>query len=503
MTSPMKAFRSTAAVASMHNPFFGTTLQHTRGCYLGRQRVTGRPAYWSPALLKERGLIRNTLVGVFVPQGGGKSTLAKSLVLRASALQSGIGQDGMPLRTRVQVNDHDTKSADGRGEYALVADHLMTPSVRLADIGSVNVFPMGMGLTPQDIAQHAQDIQCEVKGGLLDPFEVVATLVAAWKMASLRDENAISQFIFERILRSLTRQDVEHYQREIDVAIRSGSDEEKMDLLARQEFNDLILRPTNLLDSASIEMLQAAGLRCSGYWHDLIRGGRYGQVFNGTKSIASIFEDEYVFLDWVGVPSAAAAMLEGLIMNWMMTSHRSGRFSILPNLRINEEEPDTLGNYVLARARDGMVRKARKWPTDMYSLAQNADDYQNLGGKGSALNALGRSIDSAFGICMFGCQPPEDDVIHRITQRGISDADAWALTGLRTGEWGIHIPGLPMDFVAHTLLPTEKKLVASDQATRQRTASTPVSSIPSVQARLDRLVELQSSADPYVIGVET
>ena len=84
-----------------------------------------------------------------------------------------------------------------------------------------------------------------------------------------------------------------------------------------------------------------------------------------------------------------------------------------------------------------------------------------------------------------------------------SDADAWALTGLRTGEWGIHIPGLPMDFVAHTLLPTEKKLVASDQATRQRTASTPVSSIPSVQARLDRLVELQSSADPYVIGVET
>ena len=147
MTSPMKAFRSTAAVASMHNPFFGTTLQHTRGCYLGRQRVTGRPAYWSPALLKERGLIRNTLVGVFVPQGGGKSTLAKSLVLRASALQSGIGQDGMPLRTRVQVNDHDTKSADGRGEYALVADHLMTPSVRLADIGSVNVFPMGMGLT--------------------------------------------------------------------------------------------------------------------------------------------------------------------------------------------------------------------------------------------------------------------------------------------------------------------------------------------------------------------
>jgi hypothetical protein len=509
MPSRARVFASNASVAATFQPWIAPTPLLREGAFVGYQLRTGRAAFYDPMLLKKgvqrriRGnrtkqvKINSTVVDINGLKDHGKTTLVKSLTCRLGALQAGMDASGEPLKSRVRINDR--KHESGNPEYQAVTEYLLSEVVELANVGSINIFDPAMGMTEMDVTRTAINVMVDVKNANLDTDETRATQIAVHRMMTTTPRLA-SPEVLQVMLGQLSQADTKQYLEDINQALRDqyrqaakADDEDDSDTL-----ESLLGTQANLLtEPDQLRSLSAAATRCSSYLDDLLHSGRYGNLFGGKRSIRELLTPEMVTLDWTGLPPAGAELLEGMLFQWMQIGSRNNDFLTTPTVNVGEEEGSELNGLLHARYMDETFRKSRGIPTTFINVTQYVTDYLQLGAPGSELRQLGQSINKSFGMRLYGWQPSDDDTLHIITQQGVSDADAYALTKLEDspGVWGVLIPGQPLDFVQHVLVPDEVPLIRSNTASAALTNRVPVHSVDRIQDRIRRLGAINLGED--------
>lgn len=500
MPSRARVFAGNASVAATFQPWIAPTPLLREGAFFGYQLRTGKPVFIDPQLLKKgveseqrRGRtksvkVNSTVIDISGKKDHGKSTLVKSLSVRLSGVQGGLDDDGEPLRTTVRINDRKHESGDP--EYKAVTEYLLSDVVELDSLGSINIFDPKMGMNLLDTTRTAINVAVDVKNGSLDPSEMQAMQIATQRMMTTVPHLASPQ-VLQVILATLSHADTKQYLNDINDTLRKQFEEAtQLPDGDRNAFIELLGTDANLLTSQDqIRDLLAAATRCSGYYDDLLHSGRYGNLFGGDRSIRDLLTAEMVTLDWTGLPPQGASLLEGMLFQWMQIGARNKDWSIVPHLNVGEEEGTELKGLLHARYMDETFRKSRAIPTTFLNVTQYATDYQNLGAPGSELRQLGQSIENSFGMRLFGWQPDNDDTLDLLAKLGISDADTYRLTTLNdsAGVWGVYIPGQPLDFVQHVLVPEEIPLIQSNSANKRVTNRVPVSSHDRIMERVRRL----------------
>lgn len=487
MSSRARSLVSNSSFAATLHPWIAPTSVLNGGIFFGYQLGTGRPAFLDVHGLMRQGILSSTVVDINGPKNHGKGTLAKSITIRESGQQAGVNEStGWPRRVKVQINDR--KHEGGRAEYAAVTEFLLSDVVELAKIGQFNLFDLTMDLSVQDVCRTAVDVQTDAKGARLDADEVMVTLMASYYM--VRHQHEVSSGpAFERILRGFNAGIMQCFDADTDQELRATL----IQFLGRKPGADVVVNqlvdlPSNLVSPRFNDGYRQAALRCSGYLNDVLRTGRYGTMFAGTKSLSEYIQgDDILTLDWTGLPSMGADLLDGMLSLWMLNAATDADSLLLPNIRISEEEGSAMTSLVHSRNKAELYRKSRAVPTAYYSITQSPMDYWNLGDEGSDLRAHGRTIARSFGMRIFGQQASDAETLSYITSLGVSDADAYRMTKLPQGCWAIFTPGQPVDYVQHVLLPDEWPLIESNSANKRATTRVQVSTLPEVQNRIEQL----------------
>src|SRR6185312_14710731 len=159
-------------------PFSAPAPLSESGILTGLCPQTGRLMWFDPPRLMQAWLINGMVFQVIAPRNHGKSTLMKSLGVRALPVQA--GQDnGVPKRMKVEVNDRKPEGREGKGEYAPYSEFVRARTVEIAKLPSINIFHLH-----PEIRMHQQHIHelairiCELTTGQrLGAFERFVLLV--------------------------------------------------------------------------------------------------------------------------------------------------------------------------------------------------------------------------------------------------------------------------------------------------------------------------------------
>lgn len=506
MSSRARVFSGNAALASHFQPYIAPPLLVPRGVFFGYQLRTGRPAYWGPSYLKSKGLIEATTCDVEGPRNHGKSVLVECLTMRQAAQQAGrdpISGKGKLRRKRVQVFNR--KHVEGKAEIKPVMDHLLATTISLSDIGAVNMLDLGMGMSVHDITRSCLVYQEDAKRSPLDSIEVLVTIIMVFYMVT-RQPDKTHLLALESLMKDFSATYVRFFVEQTKEESRQQFVTDAVDGIASTDMQPVVeqsLDTSNLLQEDVLATLRQGALRCCGYLNELLRSGRFGTLLTGTRGLSDLLTDDIITFDLTGMPPAAADLFEGGWYQWMMTAEAAGKGYLLPDLHISEEEATAMQSMTHALYLSEIFRKARTLQTEWVATTQFGNDYSSVGEPGSRLRSLGQVIDRSFALRVLGRQPTDDDILHAITKRGVSDGDAWGLTQLPVGCWGIHVPGQPLDFVQHVVLPTEWPLVTTSNSANERVSErVNVYELPAVQRRLAELARLTREGQAYVIGSE-
>lgn len=481
MASSGRFFKGNASVMATMQPWYTTPRWQHSGAFLGFEMRTGQVAFIEPQLLKRLEIIYVCTILVLAQIGHGKSALVKSLILRLLALQSGIdASTGLPKEATARM--HDRKPNKGRGEYADVSDWLLANTIKLTDQGSINLFDPRMGMTEWDILESAINIAEAITGQRLSEYQTLAAQVAVYTM--MRDMSQIaSPEILEIKARSLDASDLDRYfaRSDSEVLLRYKEKFAANDLLM-QQLQLSVERPRTINNQLFLDGAGSFSIIIG----KLLRGD-YGKLFGGNRSLYELLTEPMVNLDWTGVTGKAGEILEAQMERWDAMALDGGDSKLSPTINASDEVHSAIKSVPHARARDAKLRKGRAYETTEILVSHNEADLTRVGDDNSELRGLGESISRSIGMRFYGRQEESDATLHAITQRGVSDHDAWFLTQLEVGEWGIHVQGQKMRWVRHVLLPSEIPLVQTNVANENVTNRIRVSSLPHIQERLRKL----------------
>lgn len=499
MPSTARSFSSSANVVATMHPYLAPPRMQREGAFFGYELGTRRVVMMDFQLLKKMRIIESVVILVLGVKDHGKSALVKSLTLRLMALQVGLNSSGIPLPARSRL--HDRKPNNGRGEYAPLADYLLSDTVELALQGSLNIVDPMLGLSKYDILSITVDIVEMVQNKPLNEYQVLALQVAVHHMLTEFKLSASPRRL-EQILRTLNKQDLERYYTHIDDAERQeliGSSQ-RMNAAEENALAERMKRPTTIVED---EFLRDASI--VGSTLNRLLGADYGGMFGSTRSMYDILSPEMVNYDWTGVSGKAAPILEYLMTRYDTMALVGNRTDLLPHFDVKDEVASAIKNLPHARARDEKVRKARAYSTTDINITQYPTDLTQVGEANSELRGLGQSIYRGMGAYFIGKQRSDDETLHELTKLGLSDLDAWFTTTLEIGCWGIVIPGQRVRWVQHILLPSEKALIESNTANQQATERVDVTSLDIVQMRdeeLRRVDRLRRSRGAVYVGME-
>lgn len=499
MPSHARTFSANGAVAARHQPYIAPAPLVESGVWTGYDHI-GRLYFIDSSKNRKRGHYGAKIISLEAPFGHGKSVFAGSLTLRSAGSQVGFkpGAAECELRYRKVVN-FGRKHVDGSAEIKPAMDYLLAEVVDLSQIGAVNIINFGNASLPEEVTRSCIAVQTDAKKAELDPIEVMVTTVASYYMVKHFPENVgIPQL--ERLMKDFSGDHVAYWEWETDQEFRAKyiGDATRNAVSDKGTVAVAGLSSSNLLDPGVMATMRQAALRCAGYLNDLLRSGRFGSLLSGTRSMAELMTEDIITFDLTNLPPEAADLFEAMWYRWVQTAEAAGLGYLLPDLHISEEQATAMQSLTHAMYMAEAWRKSRSLQTEWLVTSQLGGDYRTVGEPGSALRKNGMDIDKLITRRLYGKQPADDEeTLHRIAQRGISDADVWRMTQLEVGSWASHIVGKPIEWFTHELMPSEVPILTrSDSANDRVSQRVFVYDLPTVQARIAALRELVEQDAP-------
>lgn len=477
MPSQARSFEGHADLVAAAYPWLVPPPLLGRGMFLGFELGTGRPCFMDIQWLKRVGILSSTDVRLVGLKEAGKTTLAKCILHGSMGLQAGLEElpvDATPEQVleamrfvRGRANDRDMEGK--AGEYDKLCEELVGRTVTLAEEGSIDLFDLRMGSTELDLVRAGADAFSDVKGSRLDVFESLAQQVAISKL--MQGLAPVRLDLFESTVGGITTDDVTTYKTANNNVLReelkSLYEDLELDDVMRagleQSLSEILERPSNITEDPHLEQeLRAASTRVEGYAGELLRGGQYGGMFGSKNSPYDLLTNDFTVLDWNGVPSRAADLLNRQIMRWTNIGLRLGDTTVTPDYVTNDEEGSEISNEDYAQARAELTRKSRKRRTVDLSMQQYVTDALTVGTANSDLRHWGEVIHRSAAMWLLGGQPDEEPIRQTIAQLGVGEPDIDQAIGNPQGCWTVVVPKTrSVQHFQHVVLPSQEGFIAS------------------------------------------
>jgi hypothetical protein len=481
MFTRVNTFKTTTELFASCNPFAEPAPWMQEGAYFGVFTGSNRRFFLDPVQLKNLGLTDSSIVMLYAGKNHGKSVFLKDLVIKTSALQSGKLDDPSnmpPVRVRIndrKENENANHTDGGRlyGEFSDVTNHMYGETVHLGSLGRINPFDPNMQFDRATLDMLAISIAQDVFERSLQNYEELAVQVAVDRMIRA-GHSAYSVETLLWYLNRPSRDMLEAYMRLLETTpIANAPDTAPV-----------------ILDNKSIFQSYCEDSARVGGAYATFLGGKYGCMFGGTEGLYDLLKPDTVSIDWTGVSGKGADFLEGLIYNQQAVALRMG-YPINPHIMLSDEEGSKIKNLVHAKLYALYVREARKYSFVDFKATQFGNDMSKVGNEGSELRQTAREIDAGVGVRIYGRQPSDDDILHAITQHGVSAEEARQTTTLPQGCWGIKVKDRPMQFVQHIVSDTVLELAETNRASKRVSARQEVSTMPHIVARLEQIERLK------------
>ena len=488
MPSYGRVMTGTAQFTAAMQPWIAPPPLLPEGILLGFELGTRRPMFIDFQLLKRQGVIDSAVVVIAGAKNHGKSALVKTLGARQLALQAGRGTDGLPLKASLRSNDR--KNEKGRGEMALLTDHLLGDNVELAKIGSINPFDPLMGMDELALVGIAINIAETVCHRRLQEVEVLVIQVGVHHMFT-KINKLMSPYILELTLRKIESADTHDYFSRVDAtALKRYAKQVKQDLALSQTLNLLVMRPDIYTD----EEIREAAVKVSAMFGRLLRAD-FGPLFNGEQSLLKLLSSPIANFEWTGVTGPAEGLMEYLMATWQSWALNNYDNRITPSVNISDEEASALKSISHARAVDELSVKARASQMTDFRLLQHLTSFTSAGDDGSELRGLGEVINRNIAVRIVGKQEPDAKSLEALHQAGLGDADSMYMTTIDPYCWALIIRNQPVRYFESVLLPPEVDLVETNGANISATDRTRVTDLPHIQRRIRALGAVQIGAD--------
>jgi hypothetical protein len=196
-----------------------------------------------------------------------------------------------------------------------------------------------------------------------------------------------------------------------------------------------------------------------------IAKGDFGILSGDSPTIKELFGKRVLRIDRTGMSPKARIVFDALSIRWQTWVLDNNLRSLMPHLRIGDEEADNYESLMYLRWYEEFSRKSRAFHTWDCRAVQHGNRLDNAGEPGSEVRNLATSIKQGLGIVINFSIPPEEALIHELTLDGMSDADAEMHVGLPPGCGSIKAANMPLRFFQLRLMKSEIPLVQSNAAT--------------------------------------
>jgi hypothetical protein len=492
MLTEGKAFKGRLDTIGPFFPFVAPAPLSESGILLGDCPQTGRLMFFDPPALMKTRQINGMVFQIIAPKNHGKSTLMKSLGTRATANQAGV-RNGVPERTRVEVNDRKPEGEDGQGEYAPYGRFVHAKTIELAKIPAINIFKLHPRL--ENKPRHIHEIAirlCELdKDAPLNGVERFVLLLAINKMFSEYSE-IVSPNVLEFVLATLVDKDLQTYYKERDRKLLN-------DHADSLRFNpDLKAQIVGVMQQQYAP--NGASVQRNASWHEIkdIAGqlsihvantqqGQSGGIIGGKTALHELLTAERIVWDWTGVPKKARTILEYIRQDTQELALSHPELKIMPHVRLGDEERSAGNDAIHLQHRLEFVEKARAFRTmDFVSVQFEKGFSTTLGAEGSVERGIADLINQGTGARFFGRQPYDEVILHELSKYGIADHNLFRLTQIEYGEWLVQTGGSrEVQWLRHCLIPSELPLIESNSAARGMSDRVSVVEYRDALAKLD------------------
>lgn len=320
----------------------------------------GRPFQFDALLMHLANLIMSRSFLIIADIGYGKSAWMKKFILM-SRLFAG---DGSGLRIGIddlKWSGEDNKIHHG-GEYAGVANYLLSEEVRLRD-AHINILHPDLGMEVDDQVEMLKVLSLHMRGGghgdQLDVYETTAleTVLEALRQLPEARRNMIS-------LVQMLNAEPEMGFEGIDLWPRIGGQPQRIG--------------DGVYESVTADLA------------DSLRGltrGTYQDMFNGTDSPVPMLSQPVVAFDYSGMTQDAMSLFQELV--WFMKASATARGDerMMINISVHDESHALWGIPSFARAMAHYIKTIRSTKTILFLLTQHIGDFEATGSP-YAINSL-------------------------------------------------------------------------------------------------------------------
>lgn len=478
------AFIGDPRSAALWNPWGAPAPVSPFGAPLGVELHTHRALWWHPWYMQHRRIIPSTVGSVEALKNAGKTALMIALGLRTMQLQAGV-YDGTHRDMRTLINSR--KQEDGADEYSKMTEYLYSPTYNLNQAASINPIDERMYRDNEGNIDELSLLEvlvniCELlKVDPLINHEPLVLQVAVHKVVK-QLQGIMSPDVLDVVIRGLSMDDLTDYFFDSNEQLMQRFKAELKDRPEMLKTLQLALeRPPNIDE---VEFRADAG-RVAGYMSRMLRLD-YGHIFGGNNSIYDILAQPVSTLNWSGVPDKARTLLEALFFKWEVMALSRGDMSLIPHIKLNDEEGEGITNLMHARFFSQYVNKARGQHTFDLRAFQSGLQLTQVGAAGSELRSLAENIERGMSFHLIGQQQASDGAsLHRLSQLGLSDQDVMYSTVLDVGQFGLVVPHreFPVTWFQLALYPTERRLIEGNAASKKMLAMIPALSLGEFQRR--------------------
>lgn len=473
-----RVLSGTPESAAMMQPWIAPAHPCEDGVPFGPDMRTGKLVTLDPVIWKRNQLVHSMTIGVYGEMNSGKSTLMKALALRLMILQGGLDNSGQPVDVKVRINDR--KRVGGHPEYEELTKFLNHDTVDLARL-QVNIFDPAMNMHRWDILDTAINCYEFVSGQQASGYIPLAIQIAVHKMLRHYGDLVCLE-VLENLLITLDLADVnEYFEDGQDVFLYQFDDVLKTRNDLQQRLRNDLRRGHN----APIADIQRDALYAAQQYGRILRGD-YDNIFGGNGSIRELLSREALTLDWSNLNERTRILLESIINKWETAAANDYDTSIIPYLRISDEEHQGMKNLMYVRYMSEQIKVSRSVPTIRLSATQYVTDVTRVGEPDSEIRSKAKGIMNHTACHMIGRQPETKEIREDLETLGISSLDLNKIWQLEQGCVAIKLADRAPVFGQCILTPTEHKLVQTNVADEYRSARQPAPQSPAVQERLAR-----------------
>lgn len=473
-----RSFSFGADATMPYQPFIVPSLWQPSGMPLGTCLRTHRRIPFDAYLAQKTGLTKSLEIVFTGLKKSGKTTAMK-LFSMSTMIQQAIDTAGELEDMRMHIDNR--KPEEATAEWAGIVESMACDVIALRDLSLEMLDPVALR-TEWDILQTAMTGAEFVKNEQLTPDEVLAMRIAVFVIKRDRPMQ-LSTRLMERVLRSISLEDIEAFYRRVDdhLLAHYRTERDNPDTSELYKPLDAVLEAEPNYD---VQVIQAAAFRVATYL-TLIFDGMFGRMFAGRQSIRDYLAEPAALFDMSGLSPTEVAFFETQRFNTMTAALNNYDLAAIPHVHVMEEVQEEGQHPLQARAHAFQNAKARASHKIGLASTQYLPNMM-YGDPGTTLRGYAEQIYNGTDIFVIFQQPNNEETWNML--RGLELDDSLIRLSQRLGQGCSIIKARERDplYLQWHIPPMMRKLVQSSGATERMLRRRPVMDDPRIKSLMDR-----------------